>query len=369
MNAAVLAVIAIGQAVFITLLLALLVTRRLVGGLSRRRGQGKIEAALDSVNEWLAGHTDQQALIIHLERLSFSELSGFLQRLSLQVGGEDWERLTEVVRKTSWFEEVRDRAVSRYWWRRLQATQALMATAAPSEEPLIEALIRDEQPAIQRAAVWCLRRVQSPRLARAVLDLAGSQPRILRRHILEVLAENRQQVLGPLVDRLTMGTKRDDVRTSLALAEMMGVPGLLEHVLPHASSEDLEVRIATARALSAYPHPSSSRVLVGLLNDDAWQVRAQAATGLGAIGAREAVSNLDEAITDPNWWVRLRSALALRRLGEPGVTLLEQRQREPDAYAYEMAQYVLDLETAAVAEYGGSHAVDFSEALASEKAA
>ncbi|MDH3297866.1 MAG: HEAT repeat domain-containing protein [Gemmatimonadota bacterium] len=369
MNAAVLAVIAIGQAVFITLLLALLVTRRVVGGLSRRRGLGKIEACLDSVNLWLAGHADQPALIADLEELSFSELSGFLQRLSLQVGGEDWERLTEVVRKTSWFEEVRDRAVSRYWWRRLQATQALIATATPAEEPLVEALIRDEQPAIQRAAVWCLRRVQSRRLSRAVLDLAGSQPRILRRHILEVLAENRQQVLGPLVDSLAMGSSRDELRTSLTLAEMMGVPSLLEHVLPHASSEDLEVRISAARALAAYPHPNSSRALVGLLNDDAWQVRAQAATGLGAIGAREAASNLDEAITDPNWWVRLRSALALRRLGEPGVRLLEQRTPEPDAYAYEMARYVLGLETAAVAEYGGSHAIDFSEALASEQAA
>ena len=78
---------------------------------------------------------------------------------------------------------------------------------------------------------------------------------------------------------------------------------------------------------------------------------------------------MDRVLTDPSWWVRLRSALALRRLGADGVALLEARRPEDDMYAYEMAQYVLQLDRAAIAEYSGAHVVDYTETASTGQAA
>lgn len=364
MRESVLATIAIAQAFFLGLLLVLLLTRHFLGGMKVRFSRQAADLATAAVSRWLAREVGEEHLRQALDRLSFTDLSRFLQTLSVQLGGDDWERLSDAARRTSWFGRVRAHSRSRVWWRRLQAARAYMVLARPEDLAAIEALLRDPNTAVRRAAVWSLKRVGSPELTRALLDLAGSETKVLRAQMLEILAGSREHVLGPLVERLREGSGREELRTALSLSEILGVPSLLEHVLPHADSSDFEVRIAVARALAAYPHARTSRTLARLLDDEAWQVRAQAAAGLGAIGAREAVRDLDSALTDTSWWVRLRSALALRRLGAVGVEALEARRPEPDPYAYEMARYVLSLDGAAVAEYSGPYVVDYSETAA-----
>jgi HEAT repeat protein len=368
LSTSVLAAIAITQGLFIGLLLVLLVSRRLLLGVRSHRARQYGELARRAAARWLAGEVDDTHLRSRLEPLSFSQLSCFLQKHSAQVGGTDWERLGEVARSTSWYDRVRARAGSRLWWRRLQAARALRVVATDEDLPRIEALLRDEAVVVRRAAVCCLRRVQSPRLAEAALDLAAREPRVLRDQILETLARGRSEIAEALVSRLDAGD-REQLRTALRLAELLGTPMLLPHVLAHASAPDFEVRIAAARALASYPHPSSSAALNTMLDDPAWQVRAQAAAALGEIGAREALERLDRSLTDSSWWVRLRAALALRRLGRDGVAVLEARDPGGDRYAYEMARYVLELDAAAIAEYSGAHVVDYAEAPASEHAA
>ncbi|NNK47954.1 MAG: HEAT repeat domain-containing protein [Gemmatimonadetes bacterium] len=369
MSTSVLATIALAQAAFLGLLLFMLLTRRLVAGVSAERSKQHGALANRTVRRWLAGEVDEEHLRLQLGQLSFAHLSCFLQKLSMQMGGADWERVSTAVRRMSWYEKVRSHTGSRLWWRRLQAARALMVVAEQEDQELIAVLLRDDRAAVRRAAVWSLKRVGSPELAAAALDLAAGEPRVLRAQILEILAGSRAHVLGSLIERLHGGRERDELRTALSLAEMLGVPGLLEHILPHAEDFDFEIRVATARSLASYPHARSSAALIRMLEDPTWQVRAQAAAGLGAIGAREAVEQLDRALTDLSWWVRLRCALALRRIGTDGVVLLQRRRPEDDAYAYEMAQYVLHLDKAAIAEYSGAYVVDYSEAPSSEHAA
>ena len=368
MSTTVLAAIAISQGLFIGLLLILLISRRLVLGVRSHRARQYGELARRAAARWLAGEVDDERLRSRLEPLSFSQLSCFLQKHSAQVGGADWERLAEVARSTSWYGRVRGRAGSRLWWRRLQAARALRVVATDEDRTLIEELLRDDVAAVRRAAVSCLRRVRSPSLAEAALDMCVREPRVLRDQILETLVRSRGEIVDALIRKLG-AADREELRTALRLADLLGTPALLPYVLAHASAPDLEVRIAAARALSSYPHAASSEALSALLDDPAWQVRAQAAAALGEIGARETLQQLDHLMTDPNWWVRLRAALALRRLGREGVAILEARGPDDDRYAYEMARYVLELDAAAIAEYAGAHVVDYAEAPASEHAA
>ena len=58
--------------------------------------------------------------------------------------------------------------------------------------------------------------------------------------------------------------------------------------------------------------------------------------------------DLYEVDTQPRW---LRAAIALRQLGQPGLEILAAVQAGDDRYAREMANYILGLSAAAVADY------------------
>jgi HEAT repeat protein len=132
-------------------------------------------------------------------------------------------------------------------------------------------------------------------------------------------------------------------------------------VIRHAEDENLEARIATVRALGAFPHPTASRALRLRLRDPRWQVRAQAAAALGAICATEAAHELSLALGDSSWWVRLRSGLALRQIGRPGIAELETTDVDGDSFAHDMARYVLGLSDSAMAEYSGTGLVNYAD--------
>ena len=97
-------------------------------------------------------------------------------------------------------------------------------------------------------------------------------------------------------------------------------------------------------------HADSEAALRAMLKDDDWRVRAQAARGLGALGATAAIPELSGALVDRSWWVRFRSALSLAQLGETGRRALRTARERSDRYAADMAKMVSGLSDGAVVE-------------------
>ena len=64
-----------------------------------------------------------------------------------------------------------------------------------------------------------------------------------------------------------------------------------------------------------------------------------------------AAEPLSKALGDSNWWVRLRAAIALRRLGDAGSEHLTLARDGDDRFAAEMASYAMGLSEAAVQDY------------------
>jgi HEAT repeat protein len=369
MSVFVLTMVAILQLAFIVLLLTTLVLGRALAAWRSPRRDQKIEELTAVANHWLASGGDDETLIETIERSDFAAVVGVLQRLGSQVAGDVWEDLVVLVRTTRWFDQVKKRARARVWWRRLSATHALAMVAEPMDLPLIERLVNDKNPVVQLATVATLKRVQNAMLLDATLKLADTTQTVVRRYLLETLTQSPGLDLGVIARRIDNPSSKRQLRILLDLVAELGIPSFLEHVLPHVASDDLEVRIAVARTLGEFPHPSSEASLMALLGDDAWQVRAQAAAGLGATGAIRAAESLRGALNDASWWVRLRAALSLRRLGPEGAEILRKVTPEEDQYAFEMARYILGLDDAAVAEYGGTSVVDYTEVAYAHQAA
>jgi HEAT repeat protein len=141
------------------------------------------------------------------------------------------------------------------------------------------------------------------------------------------------------------------LRLLITLAGELSAVEFFKHLHAHVRHDDMEIRVAVARALGSYPHPRTEAVLVALLEDGEWQVRTQAATSLGVIRAVNSRDALRKALADPNWWVRLRAAIALRQLGGAGSQVLRAAETGDDRFALEMARYVQGLTDEAVADY------------------
>ena len=88
----------------------------------------------------------------------------------------------------------------------------------------------------------------------------------------------------------------------------------------HAS---VDVRATALRTLGLAGDPDSAEVVTAALSDPAWEARAQAAVAAGRIRSTVALPKLAELMRDPNWWVQLRAAQALAKMGDAGLAILE----------------------------------------------
>lgn len=351
MKASVLVVIALVQLLFLAGTLFLLIGHRWL--LRRRFERSMVQEGqfVAIVRAWLGGDMDSDDFRADIDRRAPHTVATVLQQYGAQIEGEQWEQLVAVLGPTKWLSRIRRDARSRFWWRRLGAARLLASVATEDDLELVRALVADENPAIQIAAISALTRVQAPDLLATILDKAVNAPRVVRGFVFDTLVSLRGP-LGPmLIERLQGEHPAVQRQAWVTLAGELAVPELFEFVLPHAKDESLEVRVAAARALGSFPHPAATKALLSLLRDAAWQVRTQAAAALGSIGAVEACPALHRALSDENWWVRLRAAIALRQLGQPGLEILAHVQAGDDRYAREMANYILGLSAAAVADY------------------
>lgn len=351
MSVRLLTVIAILQGAFVVLLFLLVAAGHWLGAYRSRRREAHRARAAAAVQRWLEGRSTPKRLRLALDRLDFTAVSAVLQNTALRHGGREWERLVLEVRSTEWFERLCRHARSRFWWRRLAAARSLAVVGLADDAPLIRRLLTDRRPAVRVAAASSVARVSEPWLVRTVFEMATANKAVVRGHLLEMLSRDRAGLEELLLAELNDSSDRTRLRIALELAGRIAAPSLLDLVLFHASNPHLEVRIAATRSLGSFPHPQSAILLVGLLRDPRWEVRTQAASSLGSIGATEACDVLRDAMRDANWWVRLRAALALRVLGREGVRRLRSLEPDDDKFAFEMAEYVLGLSPAALAEF------------------
>lgn len=328
--------------------------------LSRRQVRGA-DRFRDALRRWKDGEEDPEALEHALEECAPGTVAKLLQGSPAQLDRQSWRRFRRTIRDTRWYERAIAGARSFFWWRRLASAELLGLLGTAGDAPLLEQLMDDSHPAVSTATLLAIREIRAASLMEPLLDRAeetglGTQRELL----LDVVSGYGRALVDPLRRRLEAPAGRDARVVQLVLGGRLGDPALVEAVRRHTRKGDLEIRINAVRALASLGRELSEDALLRTLavdplrralTDPAWEVRVQAASGLGDLGAVEAIDELKEGLFDPAWWVRLRTALALRRLGEPGVRVLESVDPEEDAYGHEMARYVLQLDEVAVAEY------------------
>lgn len=351
MRLSVILLVAIIQGAFFALLVLLLIVNRARRSLRGRRAAAAANRVNEPLQKWLVGAGTATDLASALRRLPERDaLDQLTIHVAARITPEHLAQLARALREDRWVRRILSQSTSRLWWRRLDAARLLAVVGSVRDRTLLRQLLTDPHAAVQAAASICLTRVGDYALVEHVLDTLHTRPPIVRVFQLRILRQTWQHTVPALLERLQPLAALAKLQVWIALAESLADSRCLATLVDFRNHPVAEIRISAARALRRYLHPDSEAVLRAMIRDDDWRVRAQAARGLGALGATSAVPELSFALADRSWWVRFRSALALAQLGETGRRALRIARDRTDRYAGDMAAMVSGLSDGAVVE-------------------
>ena len=139
----------------------------------------------------------------------------------------------------------------------------------------------------------------------STFDAAGVAAKLTSRDAAEVtaglklarLAGKEAAPVAPLIERLLdRGLPTDLAKSAIETAGDVGQPSSSATLAHWAKNRDAELRRVAVLALLKTRGPAAVKALRGALSDADGRVRGTAASGLGALGAREALPELDAAL-------------------------------------------------------------------------
>ena len=344
-------VVALVQGIFFALLLLLIFVNRARQSLRAHGAAAAASRVAEPLQKWLLGIGSAADVASVLRRLPERDA---LDQLTIHVAPkaapEHVAQLARSLREDRWVRRILAQADSRWWWRRLDAARLLSVVGSSRDRGLLRQLLGDRHAAVQAAASTCLTRAGDHALIEHMLDTLHTRPPIVRVFQLRILRENWKNTVPLLLERLVPTAPMAKLQVWIVLAESLGDSRCLAPLISFCNHPVVEMRISATRAIRRYMHPDAEAVLRDMMRDSDWRVRAQAARGLGTIGAVEAIADLSQALGDRSWWVRFRSALALAQLGETGRRALRIARERPDRFAADMAAMVSGLSDGAVME-------------------
>lgn len=347
----VLGVIAVVQTVFLVMLVAFLMVRR-VYDLARRAAFSSGRAALvEPVRNWLVADGSVSPVVNGIAALPAAAVVGYTSYFVRgTVPPEKRDELAAALRDAPWVRRSIAGARSRRWWRRIEAARTIALVGTAEDRDTVRLLFADPQPAVEVAAVDCLPRVADAELVGAVLERYAILPVMVRHYLENTLSEMRPLVEPELVARLRSDRPPALLAHWISLAAAIVSEPALKSASRLSGHESDVVRAAVADALRRVPNDATLFTLSVLLTDESAAVRERAAASLGFIASPRAVPMLQASMRDTSWLVRRRSALALAQLGEPGRIAVRELAEDPDPYVANIATVVSGLSGGALLE-------------------
>ncbi len=273
---------------------------------------------------------DDRRLLLHL----------FLEMLE-QIRGNYAERFVILMRRLGLMEECIGRLQHKAWWVRAEACRTLgffneveskLALYAALEDPEIEVRVEAARSLMQAGAVTSVTELTQ-------YLVTGDGPPSMP--VVALFRSLGREAVPELVALLESNTKPSAKVLAIDalghIGDLRAVPMLL-HFYHHPVKA---IRVVVMQALSLLRDPTALPAVLLAMSDPDWEVRAQAASCAGYVGASESIEMLEHLLEDDFWWVRYYAAEALYKLGEDGVAALQTIARWGEWRAAEMAGGIL----------------------------
>ena len=216
---------------------------------------------------------------------------------------------------------------SRQWWARADGARALGLVHDDAARDRLIAALDDHHDEVRAAAVDALGTLGGAPAIAALVARLSDESRHQRARIVDALRK-----LGEPVTPALAAYAREHLDQSADPIEVLGLvggPAAVDDLLRWSADWRPAVRASALQALGAIGLDDRGYyyALRGLGDEDAG-VRAMAARALGRGGRADAVPYLADRLND-EWQVAAQAAAALRALGAPGLQALRSQITEP----------------------------------------
>lgn len=323
-----LAVIVIGSAVALTLLLVTVLVR--ISRYLIRRHKAQVESEIRGpILRAIAGEGVDASLIAvrgsrgrAVERVAF----GYLAR----VRGDGHDLLADLLERRG----VVSRVVRRSSWpghttRAVEANRLGLIATPEAEQRLERMAVEDRSMRVRIVAARGLGKTGTPHAAETLLGMLGQVDPVPAGIVASALLELGPEAAPALrrTVRSSFGEDADDAagrdgRPRAMAADLLGLLDVMpawEDLVACLHGADTAVRVSAVRALGRLGVPQACDAISKcLVPDEDTAVRAEAAQALGRIGHPGSVGPLVTCLGATDYWVAHNAAEALAALGSPG---------------------------------------------------
>lgn len=218
--------------------------------------------------------------------------------------------LLRLYEQLGFIEDDRREARSRNWRVKLLALRRLYVIPDFYDRQLLLEGLSDHYRVRLVCAHILARRGEVADLIEALNSLSVPS-NLMEQPIYSLLRQVDDERLGVLLENLGLleaGRVRRAVMVSAAVRQL---PGILTHLQELKSSTDVHVRVGVCVSAGVLQESTALSLLLDLLVDPAWEVRAQAAKSLSGHDDPKVLMPLATTMNDPDFWVRQSAAMAM----------------------------------------------------------
>jgi HEAT repeat protein len=258
-----------------------------------------------------------------------------------QIRGNYAERFVILMRRLGLMEECIERLRNKAWWIRVDACSTLGYFGEVDSKLALYTALEDPVPEVRVEAARSLARAGAVTSVTELTQYLVTEDASPSMPVVALFRSLGRDAVPELIALL----EGDSHQSAKALAidalghigDLQAVPSLL-HFYHHPVKT---IRIGVMQALSLLRDPGALPAVLLAMSDPDWEVRAQAASCAGYIGANDAIAMLEHLLDDDFWWVRYYAAGALFALGADGIAALKTIARWGEWRAAEIAAGIL----------------------------
>jgi hypothetical protein len=271
-------------------------------------------------------------------------LLDIIEQWDTNTPSDAWTIIREHIIQTIILPKARIFAKSGQWYKRYIACLSFQLSLTKQDENQIKILVNDSVKLISINAAILAMRYHSKDMLDAVIDYFSSDRRVQQSLVSQVIAGADAAIIPLIIERIKR--EKNPYVKAFCYRLLMQLPfssESIDTVDQDVNSSTQDLRLSAIDYSFHHDSKASTTLLMRLLKDEHWEVRAKSAKLLGKTGDPSFAAALEDGLKDREWWVRINTAEALVALGKKGLSILKRQSPDIDQYAYDIATQVINI--------------------------